>query len=90
MCGVHVVIVTAAPKEGLAVRNNLNVVSIDEMTLKNRPFIIAKIAADNADGINGRKETSGQAKVRRRTAKDTIAFAKRRFQRVKRDRTNYC
>jgi hypothetical protein len=60
------------------------------MAFENIPFRVAEIPADNADGINFGEKARRQTKVRCRTAENPIALAERRFERVKRDRTNYC
>ena len=87
---VQIVIVTPAPKESFAIRDALDVVRIDVMPRKNVHFRISKIVSDHADDIYISKKTRRQRKVRRRTTKNLVALAKRRFHRIKRNRTYNC
>jgi hypothetical protein len=58
------------------------------MAAKNRPFLIAKIAADDADGVYACKKTCREAEMRSRAAKHTIPFAKWSFKGIKSNRAN--
>jgi len=90
VCRVHVVIVTAAPKERFTVWYDLDIVCVYVMTTENVPFRVAKITANHADGINFGEKTRLQTKMRRRTAKHFFAFAKWRLEGIKSNRTNNC
>jgi hypothetical protein len=60
------------------------------MSAKDTPLVAPKITTHHSDSVNLCKETCGQRKVRRRTAKDFVAFSKWCLKRIERDRTNYC
>ena len=53
---VHIVIVTAAPKERLTFGHDLDIVRIDRVTLEDVPLGLAKITADHADCVHSGKK----------------------------------
>jgi hypothetical protein len=86
---VHVVVIVAAPEEGLAAGDPLDVAGLDSAGAQQLEMLVAEVVADWADDVNGREEAGGEGEVHGRAAQHPLALAEGRADAVEGDRTDH-
>ncbi len=86
---IQVVFILAEPTKGLPVGDDFKVRSIDVVLLEDLEFFVPEVATYDSNDANIGKETGRDREMRGRAPQHLFAFAKRSFDRIKRDRTNY-
>src|SRR5207245_2796239 len=86
---VQVVLVTAAPEEGLAAGHVLDVVGHHPTLLKHRVLLLAEVVANRPDDPRLDEEARREGEVHGGAAEHPLAVAEGSLDRVEGDRSNY-
>ena len=86
---VQVVLVVAAPEEGLAALDALDVVGVDAAVVEHPVLLVAEVVAHRPDHAHVGEEARGQREVHGGAAEHALALPERRLDRVEGDRSDH-
>ena len=85
---VEVVLVVAAPEEGLAALDALDVARLDAASAQHLELVLAEVVADRPDDADVGEEARGEREMHGGAAQHPLALAERRAHGVEGDRSD--